>query len=474
MEEIKNNKVIVPIKLTLSIVAACLVSFCGLITETAVNIAFPAIMNDMNITTRTVQWLTTGNLLAVACVTPLAAFLQRRFKLKNLFLFSTLCFLIGSLCAIFAPNFTILLIGRLIHGIACGVGVPLAFCIILGQVPFQKTGTYIGFGALVSAAAPALGPTYGGVATSVFGWRWIFILLIPILIITIILGLCTIKQDTETKKIPIDIVGIIEIMLTFLCLIFGFANIAGIKNAPLLVIIPFIIGIITLILFIKHCLNVENPLIDVRIFKNKVFDCHLCGFFLINCAMLGASFLLPNYMQIAISLASMTAGFMMLPGAALNAASGPIAGAILDKIGPKVPILTGTIIMTISVLLMTILGMKLSAVMIFIFYIIFGIGCGTAFGNTMTVAMMRQKPEEKPYGNTSLNTLMQFAGAVGTSACAACVSLTQNNSSDLSYESKTALGSTYGFAFLLVLCIICVILQIIGFKIYDNNSHKFF
>lgn len=85
-----NSKVKVPIKLTLAVVAACLVSFCGLITETAVNIAFPAVMNTFGVSTKTVQWLTTGNLLVVAMITPLSAFLQKRFKLKQLFIFGTL------------------------------------------------------------------------------------------------------------------------------------------------------------------------------------------------------------------------------------------------------------------------------------------------------------------------------------------------------------------------------------------------
>lgn len=71
-----NNHVKVPAKLSLAVIAACLVSFCGLITETAVNIVFPAVMNTFDVSTKTVQWLTTGNLLVVAMITPLSAFLQ--------------------------------------------------------------------------------------------------------------------------------------------------------------------------------------------------------------------------------------------------------------------------------------------------------------------------------------------------------------------------------------------------------------
>lgn len=463
-----NDKVKVPAKLTLSVIAACLVSFCGLITETAVNIAFPAVMSTFGISTEMVQWLTTENLLVVAMITPLSAFLQKRFKLKQLFIFGTMCFIVGTIVAIFSPSFVFLLLARLIQGVGTGVGVPIAFCIILEQIPFEKVGTYMGYGALVSAAAPALGPTYGGVVNQTLGWRYIFVILIPVLIITLILGIATIEEKHKPEKVPVDIWGIVFIMLTFLGLVYGFANIAAFQKNPGVEIAAFAIGIIALILFVRHCRKCENPLINMDIFKNIPFVCHLVAFFLINAIMLGTSFLLPNYLQVALLCESMIAGFMLLPGAGLNALMGPFSGAALDKIGAKLPILIGTGLMTIGILLFTIFGMKLNTEMIIGFYIIFGIGCGIAFGNTMTVGNLRLPVQQKAYGNTCFNTLMQFAGAVGTSVCAALVSASQIKDNSLSYEMKTAAGSTYGFVFLLLLAIVCLILQIIGFKKYKE------
>ena len=463
-----NDKVKVPAKLTLSVIAACLVSFCGLITETAVNIAFPAVMSTFGVSTEMVQWLTTGNLLVVAMITPLSAFLQKRFKLKQLFIFGTMCFIIGTIVAIFSPSFVFLLLARLIQGVGTGVGVPIAFCIILEQIPFEKVGTYMGYGALVSAAAPALGPTYGGVVNQTLGWRYIFVILIPVLIITLILGIATIEEKHKPEKVPVDIWGIVFIMLTFLGLVYGFANIAAFQKNPAVEIAAFAIGIIALILFVRHCRKCENPLIDMDIFKNIPFVCHLVAFFLINAIMLGTSFLLPNYLQVALLCESMIAGFMLLPGAGLNALMGPFSGAALDKIGAKLPILIGTGLITIGILLFTVFGMKLNTEMLIGFYIIFGIGCGIAFGNTMTVGNLRLPVQQKAYGNTCFNTLMQFAGAVGTSVCAALVSASQIKDNSLSYEVKTAVGSTHGFVFLLILAIVCLILQIIGFKKYKE------
>ena len=322
----------------------------------------------------------------------------------------------------------------------------------------------------MSAAAPALGPTYGGIVNQTLGWRYIFVILIPVLIITLILGIATIEEKHEPEKVPVDIWGIIFIMLTFLGLVYGFANIGAFYKNPVVEIAAFVIGVVALGLFINHCRKCENPLIDINIFKNIPFVCHLVAFFLINAIMLGTSFLLPNYLQVTLLCESMIAGFMLLPGAGLNALMGPFSGAALDKIGAKLPILVGTGLMTIGIILFAVFGMNLNTGMVIGFYIIFGIGCGIAFGNTMTIGNLRLPVQQKAYGNTCFNTLKQFAGAVGTSVCAAFVSASQIQNNSLSYEVKTATGSTHGFIFLLILAVVCFILQVIGFKKYEKSE----
>ena len=125
--------------------------------------------------------------------------------------------------------------------------------------------------------------------------------------------------------------------------------------------------------------------------------------------------------------------------------------------------------LAMGVLLFTIFGMSLNTYMVIGFYIIFGISCGIAFGNTMTIGNLRLPVQQKAYGNTSFNTLMQFAGAVGTSICAALVSSAQSLSNSMSYQEKTAGGSTHSFIFLLILVVACLALQVIGFKTYKEN-----
>lgn len=125
--------------------------------------------------------------------------------------------------------------------------------------------------------------------------------------------------------------------------------------------------------------------------------------------------------------------------------------------------------LAMGVLLLTIFCMSFNTYMVIGFYIIFGIGCGIAFGNTMTIGNLRLPVQQKAYGNTSFNTLMQFAGAVGTSVCAALVSSAQSIDNSMNFAEKTAGGSTHSFIFLLILAVACLALQVIGFKTYKEN-----
>ena len=135
---------------------------------------------------------------------PLSAYLKRRFKTKHLFVFANLTFTCGLLIDIFAPNFGLLLLGRLVQGIGTGVALPLMFNIILDWVPQNRVGTMMGVGTMITGIAPAIGPTYGGLLVNSLGWRWIFIFLLPLLIASLVMRLFTIRQQTSCTRPRFD------------------------------------------------------------------------------------------------------------------------------------------------------------------------------------------------------------------------------------------------------------------------------
>lgn len=160
-------------KLILSILAAGIMSFSGVVVETAMNVTFPTLMAEFQVGTATVQWITTGYLLVLAMIIPASSWLKRRFPAKKLFLTAISLFLAGTVLAAAAPAFFWLLLGRLIQGVGTGIALPMMFNIVLEQVPYPKMGFMMGIASLITAVAPAVGPSLGGMIVSRYGWRMI-------------------------------------------------------------------------------------------------------------------------------------------------------------------------------------------------------------------------------------------------------------------------------------------------------------
>ena len=202
-----KNTVKIPARVIAAVIATGLLSFCGVIIETAMNVSFPKLMTEFGVTTNVVQWMTSIYLLVVAIIVPLSALLKRSFRTKPLFLTAVTFFILGVIIDALAPTFPVLLTGRLIQGLGTGISLPLMFNIIMEQVLRQRIGLMMGFGNLITGIAPAVGPTFGGIIVSSLGWRWIFYILLPFLLVSLLLGTWGIQQKTATARQHFDMLS---------------------------------------------------------------------------------------------------------------------------------------------------------------------------------------------------------------------------------------------------------------------------
>lgn len=178
----------VPVKTKVSILAAGLLSFIGILVETSMTVTFPTLMRTMHVSLATVQWLTTAYLLLVTIVMSSTAFVLKRFTFRRLFFFADLMSLAGTITAMVAPNFALLLAGRMLQAVATGIATPLMFQLVFTRIPFKQIGLWTGLASVIVSLAPALGPTYGGILTSLWSWRAIFIGILPVLVAATLLG----------------------------------------------------------------------------------------------------------------------------------------------------------------------------------------------------------------------------------------------------------------------------------------------
>lgn len=460
----------VDLKLIVAIVAAGLLSFCGVIVETAMNITFPKLMREFSINTATVQWMTTAYLLIVASIVPISAYLKRRFRTKTLFVTANFLFMVGLIVDALATNFPLLVAGRIIQGCGTGIALPLMFNIILDWAPADQKGTLMGVGTLITAIAPALGPTFGGIIVSQLNWHWIFMLLIPVLVISLLLGLYGIRQAQPIVKTSFDVVGWLLVILLFVGFTIGFSRLATITTQPLACVAWIVVGLIGLGGFVWRTQRAAQPLISLTIFKMRSYDFHLMAYFLVQICALGLAFILPNYIQLVNGKSALLAGLFVLPGAAIGAVFAPLGGRILDSFGAARPVLTGSTILVIAMALFTVLGMRLTGPFILAIYILLMIGIGLTMGNTMTSGLQQLSASQQADGNAVFNTLQQFAGAIGTSVVSAIITLVQVQASGTNAH-RTALGSAMALGLLFILVVIELGVMVMAMKRRQSTGH---
>ena len=434
-----------------AVTATGILSFAGIVVETAMNVAFPTLMRDFHVSTSAVQWLTTGYLLVLALVIPTSSFLKRSFKTKSLFVISNLFFILGTVAAMLAPSFAIILLGRLIQGIGTGIALPLMFNIIVEQVPISKTGTVMGFANLIIAIAPAVGPTMGGFIVKMFGWRVIFMVLLPLLVISLILGMTSITQKSAIEHLKFDFISWIILTIAFSSLVFATnqASISGWLDWRVTVLL--LVSVLAILGFYKYSKKSHHPLIRTNVLLNWRFDLSTIALMISQFSILGTSFLLPNFAQLSLHQNAFVAGLLLLPGTTLGIFLSLLGGKMYDVLGARKPIMLGFSLYAIATLLFSIFMPKMTIWMIIIFFAIAIMGQAFSSGNTMTSGLHQVEDQFSTDANAVLNTVQQLAGALGTSIVATIVAEHQRAAHHIAFGTMTGVRTAFCLLFILQL-----------------------
>lgn len=465
----KTEEKTIDLKLILSLLATGIMSFSGVVVETAMNVTFPTLMEEFHIGTSTVQWITTGYLLVLAAIIPASSYLKKRFPMKGIFLTAICLFITGTVMAAAAPAFSLLLSGRLIQGLGTGIALPLMFNIVLEQVPQKRLGLMMGVASLITAMAPAIGPSLGGLIVTNWGWRMIFIALLPLLVLSLISGIFSIRQITVPEKNSFQPADYLFLVLSFTCLIFATnaASGAGWFSVPVLLLA--LACLLFLFLFCRRSLHAKNPLIDLHVFICLPFTCSLLALILLQFICLGLGFLIPNYAQIVSGEEAFLAGCLLLPGCLAGAALAPVSGRLLDRLGPEKPILSGNLCIVAALLCFSLFADGLTISITVFFYLLFALGQGFSVGTSMTNGLSYLAAKQKPDGNAIINTLQQLAGAIGTSVVSTIVAAAQSKTTE-TLASATETGSRHAFFLLAIFSLLMLCCSLFVFLLSRKNQ----
>lgn len=246
-------------------------AFLSVLNQTIMVSALPSVMVDYQVSANTAQWLISFFMLVNGTMVPITAFLIHRFTNRQLFIASMGFLCLGSIVAVVGNSFWMVLFGRIIQAIGAGITMPLMQTMIMYIFPKEKRGYAMGIMGIVISFAPAIGPTLSGVIVDVWGWHYIFYLMIPLSLLMIIAAFFAMQNLTEKQEHHLDIPSLILSTLGFGGLLYccSMAGVYGWANPNTL--LPLLVGAIGLILFFRREFKIADPMLDLRVLKNKAF-----------------------------------------------------------------------------------------------------------------------------------------------------------------------------------------------------------
>lgn len=410
------------------IVAVMIVSaFVAILNQTLLNTALPHIMKGLHITENTSQWLVTGFMLVNGVMIPLTAFLMDKIKTRPLFLMAMGIFLIGSIVAALAPTFPILMLARVIQAIGAGVIMPLMQFTLFMLFPKDERGFAMGLAGLVIQFAPAIGPTLSGVIVDTMSWRMPFVVVVIVASLGFIFGAIFLKSYNETKDTKLDKRSVIYSTLGFGLMLYAFSSAGNLGFHNPIVLVSLAISLVIIGAFIKRQIRISNPLLNIIVFKNKVFCLTTISSMIVMLSMVGPALLIPLYVQNALGLSALLSGLVIMPGAIINGVMSIFTGKFYDKYGARPLVLTGFTLLTIFTVMLCFLKADTSYTYLIIVYALRMFSVSLLMMPLNTAGINSLSNKNISHGTAISNFGRVTAGSLGTALMVTIMSIGSKN-----------------------------------------------
>ncbi|HEV8191706.1 MAG TPA: DHA2 family efflux MFS transporter permease subunit, partial [Ktedonobacterales bacterium] len=402
--------------------------FMAILDNTIVNVALPQMAKAFNTNQETITWVVTAYFLAQAAVIPITGYLSDRLGTKVIFLSALALFTIGSgLCAI-APNEQALIAFRVLQGIGGGALFPTVFAIIYRVFPPTERGPASAIIGVPVLLAPAFGPTIGGFLTTNFDWNAIFTVNLPLGAIAFALALWRLhgREDEHAamgeaplERKGFDVVGLVLAMGGFTTLVYGITE-AGQNGWSNTTALSFmLVGIVLLIMFIVVELRSKDPVMDVRLFTNYTFTAANVLMWAMSAFLFGSLILLPYFFEVVQGKTPLTAGELLIAQGLSAAVSTAVAGALYNRIGPRIMATLGFLLITVGTIGFTQLTVNTTGESLQGWLILRGLGLGLINIPLQTLALAAVSNRAMARASSLVNVTRQVAGAVGVASLTA-------------------------------------------------------
>jgi EmrB/QacA subfamily drug resistance transporter len=391
----------------------------SILDTTIVNVALRTLGHDLHSSIAQIQWVVTGYLLSLAAVIPVTGWAARRFGAKRVYMTSLVLFTVGSaLCAV-ASSTTSLVLFRVMQGVGGGMIMPVGQLIMAQVAGPKRMGRVMGIVSMPAMLAPILGPVVGGAILEKLHWSWIFLVNVPIGAIALALAWRMLPKTDSGAAGRLDVVGLGLLSGGSTAVVYGLSELATHPSvtAPT-VLWPIVAGLALCAVFCWHALRIERPLLDIRLYANRVFAAASLTTFALGASLFGAMILVPLYYQEVRHESVIVTGLLVGPQGLGMLLVMPLVGRLTERFGGGRISIVGVLILCVGTIPLAFVGASTSIVQVSLVLLLRGVGIGFAFVPAMSAAFAAMRPGQLSDATPQLNVLQRVGGAIGVAVLA--------------------------------------------------------
>ena len=425
-------------------VVVVLGTIMAILDTTIVAVALPTLAHDFHTSVSTIQWVTTGYLLALAIVIPLSGWAVHRFGAKPVYIGSLVLFIIGSaLCGI-AWSAGALIVFRVLQGLGGGMIMPVGQTIMVRTAGPDKMNKVMALIGVPTLLGPILGPVIGGLIVSNVSWRWIFFVNVPIGIVALVLAFRFLPTTERDRSHRLDVIGFLLLAPGLALAVYGLSQVGdqgGFSSRS--VQFSLVVAVVLIVAFVLRSLRAPEPLVDMRLFTRFNFSVATVCIFLIGATLYGTMFLLPLYYQIVRGESPWVAGLLMAPQGIGAAVVMRASANLADRYGTRRTVPIGMTLLALGTLVYTQVSASTSYGILACALFVRGIGLGFAMMPVFAAAYRGLSHEEVPRASTATNIIRQVGGSIGVAVFAVVL---QSSIAHQFPGHTTSLGAMAGHA----------------------------
>ena len=444
-------------------------TMASIISSTIVNVAIPDISQHFSLGQDRAQWVTSGFMVATTVSMLTTPWLLSRYGYRSTYVMAMVLLLVGGIGGGLSTHFSLVMIARVIEGLAAGIVQPIPAVIILYAFQPHEQGRASGIFGMGVVLAPALGPSIGGLLVDWFGWRSIFFMVVPLCLASLWLAYKFVPVNApggaaaDRQGASLDWRGLMLGTVGTLCLLNGLVALhsgpavewAGLLGAAAVAMAWFIWW------QRRQITQGRRPLMDLRLFRYRQFAMGSIVAFIYGTALFGSTYLLPVFMQLGLQMSPSLVGTIMLPSGIVLAITIPLVGRLADRQPTHVLVSIGLALLACSFALMLLVGLQSALWLLVVFTILGRIGLGFILPSLNLGAM---RPLAKPLisqGSSAIGFVRMLGGATGVSLCGIVLEwrITAHGDSLSSAASSAARITAFGETFLMLsgLCLLALV-----------------